>query len=64
VTLSPAAINASAQIVFLVCGEGKAERLKQVLKGPYQPDELPSQLIKPTNGKLLWLVDAPAAKLL
>jgi 6-phosphogluconolactonase len=34
------------------------------LKGPYQPDELPSQLIKPTNGKLLWLVDAPAAKLL
>jgi len=32
-----------------------------VLRGPYNPDELPSQLIQPTHGELHWLVDAAAA---
>jgi len=35
--------------------------LHQVLEGPYQPVVLPSQIIKPTQGELHWLVDAPAA---
>jgi len=35
-----------------------------VLEGPHEPEQLPSQLIQPTNGKLLWIVDRAAAKLL
>jgi 6-phosphogluconolactonase len=61
VTLTPAAINAAAQVTFIVSGAGKAERLREVLAGPYQPDVLPAQIVRPTDGRLLWLVDAAAA---
>jgi 6-phosphogluconolactonase len=57
-------INNAANVMFLVAGAGKAERLKQVLQGEYCPTELPSQLIKPTNGNLIWAVDQAAAHLL
>jgi 6-phosphogluconolactonase len=38
--------------------------LKGVLEGPYEPDQLPAQMIQPSNGKLLWLVDTIAGGLL
>jgi 6-phosphogluconolactonase len=38
--------------------------LKAVLEGPYEPEQLPSQLLQPTNGKLLWLVDQAAGSML
>jgi 6-phosphogluconolactonase len=31
-----------------------------VLEGPYEPEQLPSQLIQPESGKVLWLVDPDA----
>ena len=61
VTLTPVAINAAANVTFLVSGATKAERLSQALTGPYQPDILPSQIVRPAEGRLLWLVDAAAA---
>ena len=42
----------------------KALALKAVLEGPYEPEQLPSQLIQPVNGKLLWLVDQAAGAML
>ena len=60
-TLTAPAINAAANILFLVSGEKKASRLKEVLSGPLQPEVLPAQLIKPGNGSLTWMVDAAAA---
>ncbi|MBW2338256.1 MAG: 6-phosphogluconolactonase, partial [Deltaproteobacteria bacterium] len=42
-------------------GQEKAEILKRILEGEYQPDLLPSQLIRPNHGRLLWLVDQAAA---
>jgi len=35
-----------------------------VLEGPYEPEQLPAQLLQPTNGKLLWLVDEAAGSML
>lgn len=64
VTLTAPAINMAKNIVFLVCGEGKAEVLKDVLEGPSNPLHLPAQLIKPEVGKLIWLVDDKAGRLL
>jgi 6-phosphogluconolactonase len=61
VTFSPVLINAARDIAFLVEGEAKAEILWRVLAGPYNPDELPAQLIQPNNGQLHWLLDAAAA---
>ena len=64
ITFTVPVINNAANIMFLVAGSGKAERLKQVIQGAYTPNELPSQLIKPTDGILIWAVDHAAASLL
>ncbi len=61
ITLTAAAINASAHIIFLVTGAGKAARLREVISGPREPERLPSQLIRPTRGTLEWLIDEAAA---
>ncbi len=61
ITMTAPFINAARQIVFLVTGEGKKTRLKEVLAGTRDPQALPSQLIKPQEGALVWLVDAAAA---
>jgi len=60
---APAACNA-ARILFMVTGADKACALKAVLEGPYEPEQLPSQLLQPKNGKLLWLVDTAAGSML
>lgn len=61
ITLTPPVLNAAATVAFLVSGSKKAARLQEVLRGPYQPDVLPSQVIRPGDGRLLWLVDEAAA---
>ncbi|PJA76471.1 6-phosphogluconolactonase [bacterium CG_4_9_14_3_um_filter_65_15] len=60
VTVTPVLINAARNVVFMVKGSGKAEILKRVLAGPYEPDVLPAQLVRPTSGRTSWLVDAAA----
>lgn len=55
-------INAAAQVMFLVAGAEKAKVLKAVLGEP--TSALPAAMVRPTNGRLVWLVDRPAASLL
>lgn len=63
-TFTPALINAALKVAFLVGGAGKAETLAAVLDGPIDVDRLPSQVVRPRNGELIWIVDeAAAAKL-
>jgi 6-phosphogluconolactonase len=64
ITLTAPAINEASQILFLVTRADKALALKAVLEGPYEPEQLPSQLIQPTHGKLAWLVDQAAGSML
>ena len=64
ITLTAATINNARNVTFLAAAEDKAETLKNVLEGRYQPDVYPSQLIRPRNGTLLWMVDEAAARLL
>ena len=64
ITLTPIIINAASNIFFLISGTKKAERLRQVLKGPYVPKALPAQLIRPYDGKIFWMVDEAAAAFL
>jgi 6-phosphogluconolactonase len=64
VSLTWPVINHASEVVFEVEGPGKTDVLAEVLTGPRDPDRLPSQLIRPANGKLLFLLDeAAAAKL-
>jgi 6-phosphogluconolactonase len=61
ITLTAPVLNNAALVVFLVSGREKAEVLKEILEGDYRPDLLPAQIIRPENGRLLWLVDQAAA---
>ena len=60
-TLTLPVIDEGRQVAFLVEGESKADILKTVFRGPYLPEDHPSQMIRPASGKLLLLLDVPAA---
>jgi len=64
ITLTPPVLNNAARVIFMVHGAEKAPALKAVLEGPYEPDQLPAQIIRPKQGKVLWLVDPAAASML
>ena len=64
ITLTAPAACAATEILFMVTGADKALALKGVLEGPYEPEQLPAQLLQPTNGKLLWVVDTAAGSML
>jgi 6-phosphogluconolactonase len=60
VTLTPAVLNLARNVTFVVSGARKAERLEQVLQGPFTPDVLPAQVIRLREGRLTWMVDEAA----
>jgi len=64
ITLTAPAASNAVQVIFTVTGADKAPALKAVLEGPFEPEQLPAQLLQPKNGKLLWLVDAAAGSML
>jgi 6-phosphogluconolactonase len=64
ITMTAPTVNNAAHVIFMVTGADKAPALKAVLEGPYEPEQLPSQLIQPSSGKLHWLVDTAAGGML
>jgi 6-phosphogluconolactonase len=64
ITMTAPALNNARNVTFVVGGEDKAEALKAVLEGERRPETYPSQLIRPRNGSLLWMVDEAAARML
>ena len=60
VTMTMSAINAAAQVVFLVGGKGKGRVLRDVLSGD---PRLPASRVSPVRGKVTFLADAAAAAL-
>src|ERR1700730_338211 len=64
ITMTAPTANKAGMILFMVAGKDKAPALQAVLEGPYEPEQLPAQLLQPPNGKLLWLVDEAAGSML
>ena len=62
VTLSLAAINSARQVLFLVSGSAKAPIVQAALERT--GEELPAQQVQPVAGRLTWLLDAEAARLM
>lgn len=62
ITLTAPVINQGKRVVFLIEGAAKADRLHEVLMGDYDPETLPSQLIRPESGQVYLLLDAEAAR--
>jgi len=61
ITLTWPVINQGRDVAFLIEGAGKPDILRDVLLGAYDPEAKPSQLIRPSTGKLTFLLDAAAA---
>jgi 6-phosphogluconolactonase len=66
VTLTASYINQAASVFFVVSGKAKAGVLRQVMAeeagvGRRPAHILPAQLIRPSDGRLCWLVDEEAA---
>jgi 6-phosphogluconolactonase len=62
ITLTWPVIVAGRQVAFLIEGDEKADVVQRVFRGAYDPETFPSQLIRPTSGKLTLLLDQAAAK--
>jgi 6-phosphogluconolactonase len=63
-TFTPPLLNAAIHTLFLVTGAEKDQAIQAVLEGPYQPDEYPAQIVRPTSGEVTWMLDKAAAALL
>ena len=64
VLLTPKVFNQAKEIWFLVTGAGKAETLRNVIKGEKNLELLPAQRIQPIDGALVWMIDEAAGKFL
>lgn len=60
-TFTPPLLNAARNVLFLVTGADKAEAVHAVLEGEYDPDEYPSQIVRPAQGEVVWMLDTAAA---
>lgn len=61
ITLTYPFINRAKQVLILVTGASKAQRLSDVLEGERDVQRLPIQGIAPESGKLTWMLDHDAA---
>lgn len=61
ITLTLPVLNAARCVAFLVSGTDKASALQAVLESDAPGEQYPSKLVRPTNGKLIWLIDRAAA---
>lgn len=65
VSLSGRVINAAKNVFFLVTGENKAEKVKEIIEEAEQAKKkYPAALVQPNSGNLYWFLDETAAKLL
>lgn len=63
-TLTPAVLNLSRLLVFLVTGRDKAPALRAVLTGEEAMAASPVHQLRPPAGEIRWLADQEAAALL
>ncbi len=63
-TLTPLVINNSRHVTIAVEGASKAQALRAVREGTYDPFKYPAQIVSPHDGELTWLADKAAAEAL
>ena len=64
ITFTYPLLNAAAEVLFIAGGADKTEMLGKVLRGDPSGQTHPSQGVRPSSGRLLWMVDEAAASAL
>lgn len=63
VSLTGKVINAAKNVVFLVTGNNKAEKVKEIIEQPQESEKkYPAALVQPDSDNLYWLLDDAAAE--
>lgn len=60
-TMTFPVINNARNAMFLVKGADKAEALREVTQGEFQPEKYPAQSVRLRDGEVSWLIDEQAA---
>ena len=61
ITFTPHVINNARAVIIATAGPSKTDVLEHVLRGPYDPNTYPVQIVAPASGTLTWYVDRVAA---
>jgi 6-phosphogluconolactonase len=61
ITMTLPVLNAARAVIFLVTGSSKRAMVRKVLDAPGPDETIPATLIRPRDGKLLWMLDDDAA---
>jgi len=61
VSISGQVINQARAVAFLVTGEGKKERVQEIIQEDPRAAYYPASLVRPADGTLHWFLDRPAA---
>lgn len=61
VTMTGPVLNASDEVVFLITGNGKTQRVAQIINKEHGAERYPVAHIRPTSGRLRWFLDGAAA---
>jgi 6-phosphogluconolactonase len=64
ITLTGRVINNANTIYFLVSGEGKAERISEIMNNDEKAFALPAYHILPVSGTLIWFLDEDASEMI
>lgn len=63
VSITGSVINAAQNVAFLVTGENKADKIREIIEQPVESEKkYPAALVQPKSGNLLWFLDEKAAK--
>lgn len=62
VSITGKIINSAEAVVFLVTGENKAEKVKEIITKSGNFEEYPASLVAPSSDNLHWFLDVSAAK--
>lgn len=63
VSITGKIINSAKNVAFLVTGENKADKVKEIIEQPEQAEKkYPAALVQPESENLIWFLDDKAAK--
>ncbi len=61
ISFTQAVANNAQRLMFVVSGPAKADAVHDVIEGPRDADRFPAQIIAPTDGEVIWMLDRAAA---